>query len=387
MKQPVLRVTLIICLLITSLLWSGTAYAQDEELPDPGLTPDSPFYFFDTWGKNIGMFFTFGDEAKARKALEYAEERLAEAQAMATANRTREMTRAANDYDEFLAMVCEKAERARLQGASDNISERVASAISKHLSVWDKLKDRVPEKAREAINRARTATMNRQRNALRALAKIKPERAMEINADAIEKRLNRARIKATENITAEVEASLADAAELVEIEDEISEIAQGLGWDISAIEERLAHSTSNRFEVLAEIYEKVPEPARPAIASALENSIRKYERVIEKIREKSASGEIPEEAQVLQRASEELRERWQLMISNAAVSDNASANATWARTQAQVEEKVRERLKIKPETPEPASANETKYRQEDTETSRVRERSFDALTNAEVSGS
>jgi len=100
MKQRLLRITLVSCLLITSLFISGIAYAQDEGLPDPGLTPDSPFYFLDKWGKNIGMFFTFGNEAKARKALQYAEERLAEARAMAANNRVREMEQAANQTGE-----------------------------------------------------------------------------------------------------------------------------------------------------------------------------------------------------------------------------------------------------------------------------------------------
>ena len=83
MNLKKLRPTLLSCILVISLLFSGTAYAQEEELPDPGITPDSTFYFFDNWGKNIGLFFAFGPEAKAQKALEYAEERLAEAQAIA----------------------------------------------------------------------------------------------------------------------------------------------------------------------------------------------------------------------------------------------------------------------------------------------------------------
>ena len=70
------RLILLSAVIIASLLFGGTAYAQDEELPDPGITPDSPFYFLDNLGKNIGLFFAFGPEAKARKALEYAEERL-----------------------------------------------------------------------------------------------------------------------------------------------------------------------------------------------------------------------------------------------------------------------------------------------------------------------
>ncbi|MFH1647851.1 MAG: DUF5667 domain-containing protein [Chloroflexota bacterium] len=111
--MKLLRTVLIGCLLVTSFVFSGAAYAQDEELPDPGLTPDSPFYFFDTLGKNIGMAFTFGSEAKAKRALKYAEERLAEVRVMAEKNRTREMERAANDYDRFMTKVNQRLEEAK----------------------------------------------------------------------------------------------------------------------------------------------------------------------------------------------------------------------------------------------------------------------------------
>jgi len=137
MNLKKLRPTLLSCILVISLLFSGTAYAQEEELPDPGITPDSPFYFFDNWGKKIGLFFASGPEVKAQKALEYAEERLAEAQAMAVRNKIREMEQAANGYDEFLAIVAERAEEARQRGVSDNISEKVALATQKHLDVLD----------------------------------------------------------------------------------------------------------------------------------------------------------------------------------------------------------------------------------------------------------
>ena len=35
--------------------------AQEVELPNPGLTPDSPFYFLETITEDIRTFFTFGD--------------------------------------------------------------------------------------------------------------------------------------------------------------------------------------------------------------------------------------------------------------------------------------------------------------------------------------
>jgi len=328
MKQKLLRITLISCLLITSLFFGGTAYAQDEELPDPGLTPDSPFYFLDTWGKNIGMFFTFGNEAKARKALKYAEERLAEAGAMAAKNKVREMERAANDYEGFMAMVNERLEAAVRQGVSDNISERVALATAKHLNVLDRVKDQVPEQAKQALTRARTASMNGQINALRALAKEKTEKAIDIASDTIENRLERARVRATDNVTtdnvtADVEEALDYAARIAELEEEMTAFAEENGIDITATMQRLAQATTNRLEVLSGVYEKVPETARLAIENAIMNSVRKYERAVEKLREKNALGDIPDEETVLNRIQAEVRERLRLNTANQAQgSDN-----------------------------------------------------------------
>jgi len=341
------RLTLISCILVTSLLFSGTAYAQDEELPDPGITPDSPFYFFDTWGKRIGLFFAFGPEAKARKALEYAEERLAEAQAMAIKNRIREAERATNGYDEFLAIVAEKTEEVRQQGVADNISEIVALATSKHLSVLDRAKDTVPEEAREAIVKAKEISLNGQQNALRVLARERLERAIEINLASIENRLNRARQKADENNTEEVEEALEDIDKLFRFGEEISEIARGLGKDTTTAEELVAKATSVHLEVLAEVHEKVPEQARAFIENLMANSLRSRERVVEALKNKGALGEIPEEAPVLQRIQEQLRERIEEEIQE--------------RVQEEVQERVREQIQnLKPEVPKPVvSENET----------------------------
>ena len=283
MKHRIFRMALAGCLLVSSLLLSGTAaYADDGQLPKPRITPDSPFYLFDNWGKNIGLFFAFSPEAKARKALEYAEERLAEAQAMAGENKTKEMTQAADDYDRFMNIVNEKAEQARQQGASDNISEKVALATVRDLSVLDKIEDRIPEQAKEAIDHAREVSTNGQINALRALANSRPERALDISSDYIEKQMERARAKASENVTSEkvtanVEEALKQAARIAALEDEMTATARQKGIDVTAVEQRLAQSASNRLEVLAGVYEKVPEKAKTAIENAMENSVRKYE--------------------------------------------------------------------------------------------------------------
>lgn len=339
MKLKRLRFIFISCLTIASLLLGGTAFAQDEDLPDPGITPDSPLYFLDTFGKNIGLFLAFGPEAKANKALEYAEERLAEASAMTAKNRSKEVERAARDYEKFLAIVAKRAGEVTRPEISDNISERVALATSKHLTVLERVQETVQEQAREAIAGAKEASLNGQKNALRALAKGNPERAIEINLSAIENRLNRASVKATENATEEVEEALEDADELLELEDEISEIARGQGRDVTFIEQRIAKSIANRLEVLERVHEKVPEQAKPAIENAMANSIKKYDRAIESLRKKNASAETDEETSGLERLREELKERLELRIS---AGEQASANNT---AQERIREEIKERVR------------------------------------------
>ncbi len=340
MRQRILRITLVGCLLLTSLLASGSAYAQDEELPDPGLTPDSPFYFLDKWGKEIGMFFAFGSEAKAKKALQYAEERLAEARAMANKNRVREMEQAANDYEGFMATVRERLETAEQYGMSDNVSERVSLAAGKHLRILDKIKDELPEEAQAALKHARTASMNGQVNALRALSRARIERAIEIAADTVEDRLERARIRATENVTADVEEALGYAARIAELEEELTTLAEEQGINVTATIQRLAQSTTNRLDVLNEVYENVPENARQGIANAIENSVRKYERTVEKLMEENAAGDIPAVETVINRIREEVRERVRITTTEPAPESGNISVEVQVRAENQAQNRV-----------------------------------------------
>lgn len=304
------RVILLSCVIVSTLLFSGTVYAQiDEELPNPGITPDSSFYFLDIWGKKIGLFFAFGAEAKARKALQYAEERLAEAQVMAGKNKPQAVTVATGGYDEYMTMAVEKIGEASEEGVDiSEVSEIVALATSKHLFVLDGVMDIVPEEAKEAIAQARGVSINGQGNALRALAGEKPERAIEINLAAVEGRLNRARAKAEEDEFEEAENAVGEFEVLSGFGEEISEIARGLGKD-TTVEQLVGRATSIHLEVLAEVYEKVPEQAKPAIEKAMGVSVRGHERAVEALEGKGALGEIPEEPPIPEGIPDEVKER------------------------------------------------------------------------------
>ncbi len=291
MKLKKFRLILLSCVVVTSLLFSGTAYAQGDEelqLPSPGITPDSPFYFLDTWGKKIGLFFTFGDEAKARKALEITEERLAEAHIMAVKNKSKAVKVATNGYNEYVAIAIGKMEEAAKKGISDNISEVVAVATSKHLLVLDRVMDIIPVEAKATITQAKKVSINGQGTALRLLARENARRAIQINLAAAEGRLNRAQVKAEENKTDEVEDALDEFGEMNKFGQEISEIARGLSDNTTTVDQLVARATAHHLEVLAIVYEKVPEQAKPAIERAMGISVRGHERAVEVLKERGA---------------------------------------------------------------------------------------------------
>ncbi len=387
MKTRILRIALVSCLLITSLFIGGAVYAQDEELPGPGITPDSPFYFMDKLGKNISMFFTFGAEAKAKRALRYAEERLSEAKAMAAKNKIREMTRAANDYEGFMVMVNQRLEEAVKNGTSANVSERLsASAYRLHTRLCelnDKLAARLSDnvtptdeenteeaaKARETIVRAKTSTINGQVNALRVMAKNRTQWALDISSETIENLMERARVRVrasdnvTDNVSDDVNEVLDYAARIAELEEEMVQIAEEKGLDITAVQERLAHSTSNRLEVLTRVYENAPEAAHKGIENAIENSIHKYERAVEKLKEANALDETTANATALQNIPVKIKEKLNLQISTAArAAGETSGNVTaQVQTENQNQAKNREQLS---NSENGASGNQTREQKE-----------------------
>lgn len=176
-------------------------FSQETELPDPGLTPDSPFYFLEIISEEIITFFTFGDIKKAERYVTLAAERLVEAQVIA-----------------------------------------------------GKGKPELVEK-----------TLQRYKN-----------------------QLNNSIIKA--------------------------EKAQTKGENIEEVMTRVSEVTSRHLEVLAEVYEKVPEQAKPAIENAMEVSLKGYKKAVEVLKEKGVLGEVPEEVSLPTQVPQEVRERVQTRV-------------------------------------------------------------------------
>jgi len=150
-----------ISILITSVFLFSLGIgvlAQETELPDPGLTPDSPFYFLETIAEGIGTFFTFGDLKKAERHASLAAERLAEAQAVVEKGKSEFAEKTLERYEKQLNNSIARAEKAESRGENAErvieVMTRVGQATSKHLEVLAEVGEKVSEDAKPAIENA-----------------------------------------------------------------------------------------------------------------------------------------------------------------------------------------------------------------------------------------
>jgi len=165
-----------ISLLITlalSFSLGPVVLAQETELPNPGLTPDSPFYFLETIIEEIGIFFTFGDLKKAERYATLAAERLAEVQAMSEKGKHKFIEKTLQRYEKQLNKSIARAEKAQAKGKNiEKVMEvvvRVGQATSKHLEVLAEVYEKVPEQAKQAIENAMKASIRGHEKAVEAL--------------------------------------------------------------------------------------------------------------------------------------------------------------------------------------------------------------------------
>ncbi len=167
----VLGLVLGLGLILTVMLFSvQIAVAQEHELPDPGVTPDSWIYGFKRFSEGVDIIFTFDGPTRAVKHVNYAALRLSEARAMAQGGRPEFVGSLVKDYENNMHASSETAELARRIGKDTTIVEQlVAQATSTHLTVLAGIYEKVPEQARLAIEKAMNVSMRSRETAVEAL--------------------------------------------------------------------------------------------------------------------------------------------------------------------------------------------------------------------------
>jgi len=191
--------------LVGLMLISGVASAQAIDLPSPGILPGSPFFFINYFFEGIGNIFTFGQTAKAHRAMTIAEKRLAAAQILAERG-DENVQKAVELYEQKVIEAAQRAQNAQ----NIDMLVRVAEATGKHFAVLEDVIERVPEQAKNSVRRALQSSNQGQISALQALGGEDPARAADVGITVIKAHVERAKASVFKDKPEDVEKSVSD---------------------------------------------------------------------------------------------------------------------------------------------------------------------------------
>ncbi len=173
---------IMILLAIFLLMVSPVVVAQENELGNPGITPDSAFYFLD-------RIFDGFQSAESR-----ADEKAAEALAMARESKTEHAERALGLYEGALNRLNERAQN------NEEIAERVAEKTTNHLVVLANVLEQVPDEAKPAIERALEASTRGRDESINALTELNPSRGEQVANQTLQRVMNETPEEAQEGL-------------------------------------------------------------------------------------------------------------------------------------------------------------------------------------------
>jgi predicted RNA-binding Zn ribbon-like protein len=191
-----------IVLLISAL---APVLAQ-EDLPDPGILPDSPFYGLKRGWEGFVEIVTFGPEAKAQLHYKYAETRLAEANAMVQRGKPEFAEDLVGQYETEMNRTQERLRES--QGIGADVSDFVRAmnqTRERNLYVLELVAEKVPPQAatriRETVERRLQQDFGNQTEAEQVRDRIQQQVRQEIQqmnqtspADECENSQTRARM-------------------------------------------------------------------------------------------------------------------------------------------------------------------------------------------------
>lgn len=290
--------------LALSALAGGTAYAAQDSLPG------DPLYSVKLATERAGMILPGADFARTERALNLAERRVREMVTLAERGRSQDLGLAVEKYEYALNAALARMEAIGDAAAAAGIGELVAEATVRHLSVLDIMTDSLESvEAREAITHANYVSEAGHLQALEALARVSPVKAVEINMAAAEGRLNRAGATAERGDIDELQKALQQFAAVAGFAEDISRIAQQVGIDVTRVEELVAQASFLYLEELVDVWQRAPGEAQSAIRAAVDSAMARHERAFQALEQREAGLPASEITPERIQEREKMRER------------------------------------------------------------------------------
>jgi hypothetical protein len=266
-----LAIALVMALAIPTGAFAA-ASSETETLPDPGVTPDSPFYFMDQWGQQISLVFTFNAGNKVQKALNYAEERLAEAHIMAKQNKVQAMERAANEYQNCLEIAIQNMQKAQTEGI--DTSEQVVAMTSKHLSyIYQHQYTGMSEDCQDIEQQIGERAQICQENTVIALAAQNPEGALQLGVRLMEQACNRIQNMVCQGDDTQIEEAFQQCERFAALNQEMIASSEQLGLRSEA-QQMLQEAKAAQEGVLNQIRSQIQTCTGDSEAAPVQNQTR-----------------------------------------------------------------------------------------------------------------
>ncbi|MDD5037747.1 MAG: DUF5667 domain-containing protein [Dehalococcoidales bacterium] len=274
--------SLVFALVMVFAMPTGVFAAEPEALPDPGTTPDSSFYFADKWGKQISMMFTFKTENKVQKALRYAEERLAEVEAMAAQNKVQAMEKAANEYQNCLAIATQNMGKAMIKGV--DTTEQVTAMMSNHIAFMYQRQyayqqgGTVCEDCQQIRQQVRERAATCQEAAVEALVSQDPEAALKLNLSLMQQEWNRLQNRVGQEDNGQLGGALQQYERLRAMNQEMIANAEQLGLGPEA-QQMVQQATATQEGVLNQVRNQLQFGSVGSTDAPVQNHIQEQERL------------------------------------------------------------------------------------------------------------
>lgn len=144
---------ILIMFAVTVFTLAGAGQPQTDSSVDPGLMPGNPFYGLEQFVEGLEVRIAGaigGPDMKSKALANNAEERLAEANALADKNRSEEASRMIQEYSDTL----NKSRKLAVGNNNSNLTEKLDTVSRKNTRKLKEVKKKVPLQAQAAIQKA-----------------------------------------------------------------------------------------------------------------------------------------------------------------------------------------------------------------------------------------
>ncbi|MCG2686472.1 DUF5667 domain-containing protein [Candidatus Parcubacteria bacterium] len=173
-----LKRVIVLCLAV-SLFFSvvpGLSYAQEEAINEiggvytPRILPDSPWYIFKLIRDRFQLLLTRGEVEKAQLELEQINKRVLEFQQLCDIGKCVKYQKMADNFAGRMEKLEEKAGRLKNEGRNvEELVEKLRESGLKHQAVLQRVYERAPEPAKEAVLSAKERALRGLENAVEKL--------------------------------------------------------------------------------------------------------------------------------------------------------------------------------------------------------------------------